>query len=665
MTKAIRVDDLYLHTTIQALHGADSHATAAFLRSQPSRKQQTYLSTVWTLDTASDASPRVLTSRDFPAQSPVLSPDGSTLAFLSARGRKNATTQVHVLSLHGGEARCVTSMEESLGSIAGWSADGKRLLVSASVPWAEDERDDASRPDNERPIVVNHLPYKLDGSGAAVGKRKHVFSVDVQSGDARQLTRGDFDVKEAQWSPDGKRLAFVRTREGRQRHRHDLWIADAQGADPKQLTTELASVTGIRWSPDGTKLVFGANRTPGNSLDRPWLIDVASGALKELGGDDLHLEGDRFVWNADGVRVATIASIRGMQEIAVIDCERNEVRHFARRLRHVLQLGQSNGRLLYTVATMRRPEEVFTCDWDDGNERRHTALNAWARKRERPRVSVRRFDVPDGEGGTEQVDAWILRPQGEGPFPVLVDMHGGPQSTALIDLPSHVYWYELVARGWMIVAPNAVGSGSYGTDFAKRLIGRWGELDFPQHLAILDRLRADGLIDDRIACAGKSYGGFLSAWAVGHSDAFRAAVVSAPVANIESHAGTSDTGFYVTPYAMGGEIDQVRERYHRLSPVEYCRRADAAVLLLQGQDDERCPLGQSEEMVANLVRCSTAPVRMVVYPRGSHGMAGTGNLAHRVDYHTRLADWVCEHAGTRRDASSNDAMKRRDEAEMT
>jgi len=664
MEKAIRVDDLYLHSTIQALQGADSHATAVFIQSQPSRKQQTYISTVWAVDTTADRSPRLLTSRDFTAQSPMLSPDGMTLAFLSARGGKKPSTQVHVLPMDGGEARRVTSMDESPGTLHGWSPDGTRLLASASVPWAEDERDDTSRPDGERPIVVNHLPFKLDGSGPVVGKRKHVFSIDVASGETQLVTRGDFDVKEAQWSPDGKRLAFVRTREGRQRHRHDLWIADADGADPKQVTPELASVSGIRWSPDGTKIVFGANRTPDNSLDRPWLLDVATGGLTQLGGDDLHLEGDRFVWNADGVRVATIASIRGMQEIAVIDCERNEVRHFTRRLRHVLQLGASNGRLLYTVATMRRPEEVFTCDWDDNDERRHTALNAWARKRERPRVSVRRFDVPDGDGGTEKVDAWILRPTGEGPFPVLVDMHGGPQSTALIDFPSHVYWYELVARGWMIVAPNTVGSGSYGTDFAKRLIGRWGELDLPQHLAILDALRAEGLIDDRIACAGKSYGGFLSAWAVGNSDVFRAVVISAPLANIESHTGTSDTGFYVTPYAMGGEIDQVRERYHHLSPIAYCHKANAAVLLLQGQDDQRCPLGQSEEMYANLVRCSTMPVQMVVYPGGSHGMAGTGSLAHREDYHSRLAAWVADYAGTRREETSTTATSRRDAPEV-
>src|SRR5690606_30281857 len=128
---------------------------------------------------------------------------------------------------------------------------------------------------------------------------------------------------------------------------------------------------------------------------------------------------------------------------------------------------------------------------------------------------------------------------------LLVDFHGGPHSIALIDFDAHTYWYDLCSRGWAILAVNPVGSGSYGDEFAYRIRGRWGELDLPQVMSILEQLLASGVADDRIACTGKSYGGFMSAWAIGHSSVFRAAVVSAPVANIVSHAGTSDTGYYV------------------------------------------------------------------------------------------------------------------------
>jgi len=234
----------------------------------------------------------------------------------------------------------------------------------------------------------------------------------------------------------------------------------------------------------------------------------------------------------------------------------------------------------------------------------------------------------------------LLPPHREGPFPLLVEMHGGPQSVTLTAFPDHVYWYQLISQGWAIVAPNAVGSGSYGPRFARRLVGRWGEMDLPQHLAIVDQLQKEGLADLRVACTGKSYGGYLSAWAIGNSSRFTSAVVSAPVSDIESHMGTSDTGYYVTPYAMDAEPTQDGNLYQKLSPIQYCSKTHAAVLILQGQDDERCPLGQSEELMANLVRCGVSPCKLVVYPGGSHGMSASGKPSHRENYHRRLAEWV-------------------------
>lgn len=117
-------------------------------------------------------------------------------------------------------------------------------------------------------------------------------------------------------------------------------------------------------------------------------------------------------------------------------------------------------------------------------------------------------------------------------------------------------------------------------------------------------------------------------------------MISAPVADLESHTGSSDTGYYVGPYSMGGEIHEVRERYDRLSPIEHGDRVETATLLLQGEDDERCPLGQAEELFASLIRGGATNARMVVYPGGSHQLAGTGKPSHRVDYHQRLSRWV-------------------------
>jgi dipeptidyl aminopeptidase/acylaminoacyl peptidase len=131
----------------------------------------------------------------------------------------------------------------------------------------------------------------------------------------------------------------------------------------------------------------------------------------------------------------------------------------------------------------------------------------------------------------------------------------------------------LCSHGWRVLALNPLGSNSYGPAHARALRSRWGELDLPQQLEAIDALVERGLADDRIAIGGKSYGGYLAAWAIAHTPRFRAAIVSAPVTNLESHAGTSDSGYYVDPYDLQGELHERRNVARQMSPVQYAHLA--------------------------------------------------------------------------------------------
>jgi len=183
--------------------------------------------------------------------------------------------------------------------------------------------------------------------------------------------------------------------------------------------------------------------------------------------------------------------------------------------------------------------ELHACRHDGSQERRLGRFNAWWDQRLHAHLERRTFQVPDGAGGQMSVDGWLLRPpHAQGATPLLVEMHGGPASYVLFDYRPTAYWSLMWSRGWSILALNAAGSASYGREFADRLRGHWGELDLPQHLAAVEQLQEEGLVNEKIAAVGKSYGGFLSAWAIGHTDRFAAAVVMAPVANLEAHYGT-------------------------------------------------------------------------------------------------------------------------------
>lgn len=163
-------------------------------------------------------------------------------------------------------------------------------------------------------------------------------------------------------------------------------------------------------------------------------------------------------------------------------------------------------------------------------------------------------------------------------------------------------------------------------------------------MAAIDALVSEGTADrGRMAVTGYSYGGYMTSWIVGHSDRFKAAVIGAPVTNLESFHGASDIGIWFAEGELGGTIEAARETYRRLSPVNYVDRVTTPCLILHGEADDRCPIGQGEEFFAGLVAAGNVPVEMVRYPGGSHSFVGMGRPSHRVDYVRRLVEWVEAH----------------------
>jgi dipeptidyl aminopeptidase/acylaminoacyl peptidase len=256
-----------------------------------------------------------------------------------------------------------------------------------------------------------------------------------------------------------------------------------------------------------------------------------------------------------------------------------------------------------------------------------------------PRIERRSFNSPNG--GT--IDGWLTRPlSASGPAPLLVHIHGGPHSFVGNSFQhSSFYWYTLACQGWAVLALNPHGSGSYGKDFAQSLRGRWGEYDLPEQHAAIDALVAEGTADtDRLAVTGYSYGGYMTSWTVGHTDRFKAAVIGAPVTNLESFYGTADIGMWFAPWEMDAHYYKDREVFRRLSPITYVDQVTTPCLILHGEADDRCPIGQGEEFFTGLIAAGKVPTEFVRYPGGSHLFLMSGRPSHRIDFNRRTADWV-------------------------
>jgi dipeptidyl aminopeptidase/acylaminoacyl peptidase len=585
------------------------------------------------------------------------SPDGRRLCFGSSR---EGSTQLYVIARSGGEARKLTHFEHAV-TVRDWSPDGAHILVVTSV---DRDQKPSSVPDSrwqKRPLVVDRQRYKSDSAGFLLHEVSHLFLVPAEpGGKPRQITTGDADCIGGTFAPDGQRVAYCRARSGRREtHLSDLWVSRVDDRSARRISFDVPTAMSPSWSPDGRWIVFSGTREPGDARMRLWLYDVETERVQQLGGDELEVSSfplqrtGAATWSADARRIALPLSREGASQAAVVEIPTGRVVACYDGGHQISVCHAQDGLIALAGCSLLEPVAVVVMDWSGASARTIAEPNAqWWNARRHPCATRRRFRMKDGA----EIQGWLLLPEKDarGPMPLLVDVHGGPTSYAEFEYPYRVYWYALLSRGWAVLALNATGSSSFDPQESQALRARWGELDLPQHLQAVDQLQAEGLVDDRLAIAGKSYGGYLSAWAIGHTHRFKAAIVSAPVANLESHSGTSDSGYYVLAYDMLGELPERRRTFQRLSPIHYAEHATTPTLILQGQDDQRCPAGQSEELFSLLMRQDKAKVRMVLYPGGHHDLAEDGRPSHRRDYHRRIVSW-CERHASKTEAISRSA----------
>lgn len=620
------IDDLYLHEILGTPSAGD--AGFVFLHTQANRDDDANRTALWHCDLQGQV--RRLTDPLLGASTPFVHPTASRVAFSRV---DNGAPALWMLPLNGGEPQMLCTPGDGVVAIHDWNVERDVLLVSAERRTREDDA----------PAVVESLPYKLDGLGLIVGNRVRLAEIDAQSGACSWCVDEGGDVRDAKWSPDRTMLAWLQDEDGLQRQRTQLWLRDANGA-LRQLASGLASMRDLAWSPDGTSIAVAGNPIEGASQAFLHLIDVAAGEHRRVGEIEVSIPGCMRWIDTD--RLLLLDACHGIQRAVAVSPRQDRVADvlFAPPdCGHVIAFAAASGRIACVLGSADSGPTLWLADAFDGAQPCEAGnFNAWRRERPRMQIRKRRFEVPRGDAGTETIDAWLLTPGTSGPYPLLLDMHGGPETHVTFDFETRVHWPMLIAQGWAILALNAVGSDSYGEAFTQRLRGHWGEYDLLQFATVTDVLRDEGLVDD-VAVFGHSYGGFLAAWALASRLPLIAGVVSAGVIDQRSHTGTSDSGYYVGPYAMTGEPHEVPATYDRLSPVVYAHRIDVPTLILQGTDDLRCPRGQSEQLYTALVRSGRTDARLVLFPGGQHHVSSTGRPSHREAWYGHLVGWLAQH----------------------
>ena len=602
--------------------------------------------------------PRPLTSGKQRDLAPRWSPDGCSIAFVS--NREKETGQLFVLSLRGGEPRQLTSLKRGAGA-AVWSPDGRRIAFSASVDIAEiadQEGQSDEKGKAPRVKIITRVHHKADGEGFLEALHTHLFVVDVESGACKQVTDGDWDDAEPAWSPDGSSVAFTSSRE---RDRdvsilNDVWVVPSSAGRARRLTRHRGQAGTPVFSPDGNQVAYLGH-------ERGW----AYGARTELltvplaGGDSTSVSGDfpdelgnsalsdardPFAaappfFSPDGRSILALVSRNGDVQVVrfpvgagpkevVLGQSGSEVAAFT--------VSRDGQRLAAIVSDPTHPYEVFACE--NGSQRRLSSENeAFLETVDVAPAEALSFTSSDGQ----TVHGWLIKPIGfinsaRKKWPLVLEVHGGPET---MYAASFMHEFQvLAARGYAVLYTNPRGSKGYGEDFAARIFADWGNQDAADCMAAVDLACTWKWVDTaRLGLTGGSYGGFMTAWLVGHTERFKAAVSQRGCYNFSSFYGTSDIGPWFGDYILGGPVYERAALYAERSPLTYAPRMRTPLLLIHSENDLRCPIEQAEQLFVQLRRIGKCTVEMVRFPEESHNLSRSGRPDRRVERLQRIVGW--------------------------
>ncbi len=607
---------------------------------------------------------RRFTSSEAKDRAPRWSPDGSTIAFLSNR---SGTNQIWTIPVGGGEATKLTDLPEAV-TASSWSPDGRAFAFvskSDSEKMKEDKEKGEKADEKKSDVVrISELRYRTDGTpGFLDNKPTHVWTVPAAGGEPTQLTSGDFDDAEPSWSPDGSRIVFAsnRTDQKHLKKASEIWTVAASGGDPSPVLTGTdAMFSGPIWSPDGKLIaVEGHNESvKGHAIGAElWVVDPSGSGLRKLTEGLDRMVGDTsavdtasganvpLVWSADSSSIFFQVSDHGNVNVMRASVEGGDVKKVVGGTRRVMSFSVSDdGKTLgFSAGTSTNPCDVFSCAGDGSTEKQLTNANAdfFATVE----ISVpEEFEAPSQSDEDVKIHGWIMKPIGfeQGKkYPLVLEIHGGPHA-----MYGNAYFNEfqlLAAQGFAVVYGNPRGSQGYGSDFSSCTKGEWGFVDTPDVMGLVDYAIGLGFVDpERLGVTGGSYGGFMTAWIVGHTDRFKAAVTQRPVTNLYSFYGTSDIGSTFGDYETGGTPWANTEQFLRMSPITYVDKVKTPLLFVHSEQDYRCPIEQSEQMFVAL-KMLGVETELVRFPNESHGLSRMGKPAHRIERLEVILGWFDTH----------------------
>lgn len=649
-----------------AIHPDGTKAVVSVTR--PDFDADTYVGQLWSVPLDNAKYPRRIT-RGFRDTAPSFSPDGLVLAFL--RSDPGGKPQLFVVESAGGEPQRITNQAAGVDSFV-WAPDSHRIAFLARVP----ERGrygtvDEVAPGAEDARLITANQYMMNGVGYTADQRQQLFVVEVPElgGEpavlprgraaheqptlelpglpaALQLTFGDADHTSPAFSADGGRLYFVAAlHEG---HDDDLvtsvYRVDAAGGEPvvvEPANRTPQTVTDVRPSADGKWLFYIAQELGDTGRDFVarnsvlYVMPSAGGEAVAL-TDVEHLDVSGPLEPSGPDRVLVLNTALGSVELleVIANGDITPLVHGAR-----VVIGASvaaNGEIAVSLSDASTAGDVATLE--RGELRLLTDFSGALRNNS---TVIEPLDFVAESSDGHAVHGWLVIPEGPGPHPVLLNIHGGPfaQYTGALFDEAQVY----AAAGYAVVMCNPRGSSGYGQEHGRAIKGRMGTLDMQDVMAFLDAALASlkSLDPGNVGIMGGSYGGYLTARIIAHHHRFKAAIVERGFLDPVSFAGSSDIGWFFGREYTGGSMEQMLAQ----SPMAFIAEVQTPTLVVHSENDLRCPIEQGQRYYAQL-KAQGVETALLVFPGEDHELSRSGTPHHRRQRFEHILSWWAKYLPT-------------------
>jgi dipeptidyl aminopeptidase/acylaminoacyl peptidase len=648
--RAMTLDDLLTAVRVSEPALSPDGRLVAYTRTTTDLQSGKRDGDIYVVPADGSAAPRLVTGGAGSQTTPRFLPDSRRIVFVADVGD---VSQLHVADVNGGTPKAITRLSTGVQSPVVISPDGTlAAFVSDVFPDCADEACNKRRADelDKDPVKAHRLTELMfrHWNEWRNLQRHHVFVATLDTGDARDVTPGDFDApphfyedKGIAFSADSRRVALVSKREGKDKEawstNMDVWLVPASGGALDQLTKNPAADDAPMFTADGRSMIVRAQRRAGFESDRFYLdvYDLATRAKRTL-FESIDLSVSEATLGPDGDTIWFTAAQQGREDLFSVPVSGGTPKLIAKG-GVISSIESGRGFVVSAKSTMTSPTEVVRVAADGSTSALTHENAAWLKDVAMPQPES--LTVRGANGATVQY--WLLKPpnfDASRKYPTVLLIHGGPQgawSDAWSSRWNPALW---AAQGWVIAAPNPRGSTGFGQKFVDEISQDWGGKAMVDIDAVVDAVSRMPFVDtNHLGIAGASYGGYAVNWIIGHTNRFKVAVSHDGVFNLESMALATEE-LWFPEWEFGGPpwSAAAKANYAKWSPHLFADKIKTPTLVITNEQDFRVPVDQGLQLFT-VLRRNGVPAEALVFPDEGHWVLKALNSKR---WHEAVFDWI-------------------------